>query len=340
MKLYWLPICHRASIRRGQSTIDKLALPTPSRSPPFVNESNKNETHPSGQQLRCAFLTMEQPEAFVIYDHLAADALSQLGWEVIDVPWTLQRVDWSDFDVVIIRSPWDYQHSPEQFMGTLAAIEASSARLLNPLSICRWNMSKTYLRDLEDRGVPIVPSAWPQQLNDEIAQSLFEELASDRIVVKPIVGANASDTFPLHRHRRDENWQQAMVSFRDRPLIAQPFVDSVVEVGEYSLFYFDGCFSHAILKSPCEGDFRVQEEHGGQISSVLVQEDLQQVGQRAIEAIGETLLYARVDLVRLEDHCPALMELELIEPSLYFSFDDDSSARFAAAVDLTCRDVI
>jgi glutathione synthase/RimK-type ligase-like ATP-grasp enzyme len=162
---------------------------------------------------------------------------------------------------------------------------------------------------------------------------LFLEFETPEIVVKPIVGANADDTFWLRRDDRENRWRDAINVFANRTLIAQPMVQSVCDVGEYSLFYFAGLYSHAILKTPKSGDFRVQEEHGGLIQSVRIDRDLKKSADEAVQVIESEFLYARVDLVRLADGTPALMELELVEPSLYFPFDEESPRRFAVALD-------
>jgi hypothetical protein len=109
-------------------------------------------------------------------------------------------------------------------------------------------------------------------------------------------------------------------------------VASIETIGEFSLFYFGGQYSHAVNKKPKPGDFRVQEEHGGIIQSITANEQLMQYGQFVMDQMGQELLYARVDLVQWEGQ-PAVMEVELIEPSLYFAFDPESPRRFAMALD-------
>ena len=287
---------------------------------------------------RCAFLTTDDLEGFFVYDHLARRPLARLGWQVDDVPWRASEVRWDDYRVVVIRSPWDYQGDPERFLEVLEEIERSSALLANSLRIVRWNIEKSYLRDLEARQVTIVPTAWRDRLTREGLDELFETLASDEIVIKPIVGANADHAFRLRRDSHETELRAAVDTFAQWRLLAQPFVDSVVGLGEFSLFWFGGAYSHAIIKRPKTGDFRVQEEHGGVIRAVDPDPDLIEAGQRAIDAVDEPLLYARVDLVRLADRRPALMELELIEPSLYFSYDAESPGRFADAVEALAGD--
>ena len=217
-------------------------------------------------------------------------------------------------------------------MAVLESIDRSRARLENELKTVRWNIRKTYLKDLEDRGVRIVPTCWLRGLDRASLSRLFVTLNADRVVVKPMVGANADDTFLLDRDARDDACAAALEAFSDRELMAQPFVESVVEVGEYSLFFFAGEYSHSILKTPKPRDFRVQEEHGGVIRSVEPVADLIAAAADVMRVLDSQPLYARVDLVRLSSGGPALMELELIEPSLYFAFDGESPERFADAV--------
>lgn len=118
-----------------------------------------------------------------------------------------------------------------------------------------------------------------------------------------------------------------------QPSMVQPFLNSIQITGEYSLFYFGGRYSHTILKQPKTGDFRVQEEHGGIIRATTPSEPMVHIATQALNAVGETLLYARVDIMLLDDGSPAVSELELIEPSLYFSYDSESPQRFATALD-------
>ena len=248
------------------------------------------------------------------------------------VPWRAEA-DWDAYDVVVVRSPWDYQDDPDAFLDVLAAIDASAARLENPLAVMRWNLRKTYLRDLEAAGVPIVPTRWAEGLAADALGAAFDAWGSAEVVAKPVVSANADGTFRLAPDA--EAWGAAMSALADRACMIQPFVPSVVAEGEWSVFAFGGAVSHAILKTPAAGDFRVQEEHGGVIRGVEPGADLLALTEAALAAVPHPtpLLYARVDAVGLTDGTLAIIELELIEPSLYFPFADGSAERFAAALD-------
>lgn len=284
-----------------------------------------------------AYLSMSDLTGFYAYDQLSFPALAERGWEGSLVAWDRPDVDWSRYAAVVIRSTWDYQRRAGEFLKVLEEIERSGAMLLNSLAIVRWNIDKQYLGDLEQRGVRIVPTEWLPglQTTDELLP-LFKHFQTGELVVKPTVGANADDTYRL-RLDREDNWAEVERIFQNRPLMVQPFLQSIVEEGEYSLFYFDGAFSHAVLKRPAVGDFRVQEEHGGQIAAYHPALDLLQAGQRAMDALPERVLYGRVDLVRLADGEWGVIEIELIEPSLYFPYDPESIERFAAALDRRLR---
>ncbi len=285
---------------------------------------------------RIAFLTMNNMEGFFAYDYLAFEPMARRGWQVEEIPWR-KAIDWNEFQMVVIRSPWDYQQDWETFLTVLTQIDQSRATLQNSLHTVRWNIHKSYLRDLQQRGVPIVPTLWFDRLTSERLEQTFSHFASPHIVVKPTVGANADDTFWIADEEADANRDQAYRVFADRELMAQPFVESIVATGEYSLFYFAGEYSHSILKTPKADDFRVQEEHGGVIRAIEPDDELVRAATRVMRALDEVPLYARVDLVRLPDGTLALIELELIEPSLYLSYDADAPERFATAMDRFLR---
>lgn len=278
---------------------------------------------------------MEDTSGFYVYDTLTYPPLAELGWDVEAVPWNRPNVNWSEYQAVVIRSTWNYQSDPEGFLEVLEQIDLSGCKLFNPLEICRWNMEKGYLRDLQRKQVPIVPTLWPASLNEQVLSEAFRHFAVDRVVVKPTIGANADDTFVLTKDNPSE-WAVPLSIFQNRPLMLQPFLESIQTVGEFSLFYFGGHYSHTILKMPKTGDFRVQEEHGGVIRAVEPFAELLRVGQQAIDQLGEKLLYARIDLVQWQDQFH-LIEAELIEPSLYFGYVPDSAAMFARTLNQMTR---
>ena len=288
------------------------------------------------QKGRVCFLSLDDVGlTYETDDHLAVAPLADLGWDVDFVSWRSNNkdVDWSVYNVVIIRSTWDYQDAPTEFKSVLRDI-ANLTRLENPLNIVEWNMSKQiYLPDLESKGVAVVPSLYSSAA---ITPALFEDwkkhFDTDEIIIKPVIGASAGHTYRW----KDLPTDLPIVFDGSLSYMVQPFMKRIVEEGEFSLFFFGGELSHVTIKNPKKGDFRVQEEHGG--TNILLQnpsKELLAAGEHALDMVGRTLLYARVDLVRTtsgkEEYL--LMELELIEPSLYMRLDADAPKRFAQKID-------
>ena len=278
---------------------------------------------------RCCFLSMDDMGHYVADDDLAIAPLDDRGWEVSTISWRDTDVDWNEFAIVVIRTPWDYQRSPNEFLTVLERIDSSNARLENPLDVVKWNLDKRYLFDLESRGLQIVPTIWDGVYDQRVFYRWMADLGCDELIIKPTVSATAEHTYRL------TEFDASLVDvFADRSFMVQPFLESIVTEGEYSLFYFNGEYSHTILKSPKAEDFRVQEEHGGLITAFKPDQTLRDAGGRAFEMIKPSPLYARVDLVRNDESEFVLIELELIEPALYLRMDPEAPARFARAIDV------
>ena len=273
---------------------------------------------------------MDSLANYVCDDDHALQPFRAAGIAVSTVSWRAPDCAWDDFDLVIVRSTWDYPLDLARFFAVLADIDASRARLANPLAVLRWNANKRYLIELAADGVACVPTLFGATLTDAGLAQLQQHFGERRWIIKPQVGANAGDTFVMDA--RGTHDALALDRFAARGWLAQPFVDAVCADGEYSLIFFDDAFSHAIRKTPAANDFRVQEEHGGLIRRHDPSAELLAAGQRALRAVPGRCLYARVDLVRGNDAHWQVMEIELIEPSLYLRTDEQAAARLAAAV--------
>lgn len=279
---------------------------------------------------KICFLSMDGGESYEMDDDLAIPFLEKLGWTVNIVSWTSVDHPWNTYDAVIIRSTWDYQKSPKEYLNTLRHIE-SQTKLENPSKIVEWNLSKKiYLQDLRNKGVPVVPTLFQE---DAITKELFDcwlaQFRCEELIIKPVISASAGHTY----RRKAFDPKLATIFDGHRDYMVQPFMKNIVTEGEYSLFYFADKFSHAMLKTPKQGDFRVQEDFGGH--NQLIEKptsEMLKFGSDALEKIGQKLLYARVDFVKNTQGEWMLMELELIEPSLYMRVDPEAPARFANAV--------
>lgn len=281
-------------------------------------------------QKRAALLSTDNLENFFTYDKLLIEPMKNIGWIAEEVSWRKKNINWSNYDAVVVRSTWDYQNDSEKFVRVLEKINDVS-HLENDLDLMIWNMNKNYLFDLEQKGVKIVNTIWEKSFNPDLANEYFERLNTAEIIIKPNISANADNTFRLTKEKLKENLKVLKKIFKDREFMVQPFLNSIIEEGEYSLFFFNGKFSHSVLKKPKENDFRVQEEHGGDIQPFKVSSELIMVAEDIIKKLSTIPLYGRVDLVRNQENKFALIELELIEPSLYLNKDDQSPLRFVKA---------
>lgn len=279
---------------------------------------------------KVALLSMDSLEKFHTYDKLLIEPMKSLGWIAEEVSWRNEKINWADYNSVIVRSTWDYQNDSEKFIGVLEKINSLSY-LENDLNLMKWNMNKNYLFHLKQKGVTIVDTIWEKSFNTVLAKGYFDKLNTNEIIIKPNISANADNTFRLTKDKLFGHLSQLEKIFSSREFMVQPFLKNIIEEGEYSLFFFDGKFSHSVLKKPKANDFRVQEEHGGNIQPQKVSTEMISMAENIINKLVTIPLYGRVDLVRTSENEFALMELELIEPSLYLNKDEQSPLRFAKA---------
>jgi glutathione synthase/RimK-type ligase-like ATP-grasp enzyme len=272
----------------------------------------------------CAFLPdLDEDE------RLLSPALAALGLVAEPRVWDDPSVDWDGFRVVVVRSTWDYSDRRDAFLEWCAR----PRRLLNSKAVIEWNTDKHYMRELADAGIPIVPTTWISPGAESVA------IPDAEVVVKPTVSAGARNT---SRYRRgDEELARAHVQrllAEGRTVLVQPYVASVDDSGETGLIYIDGMLSHAIRKGA------VLHAHGVATDRLWAPEEISvRAPDRAERALAEatldalpwprdSLLYARVDLVRGDDDRPMLLELELAEPSLFLGFSDGAADRLAAGI--------
>lgn len=250
------------------------------------------------------------------------------GIDLQTVVWDDPALDIRDFDACVIGTTWDYTENADKFF---SALESFSRRrpLFNPLSVVRWNLKKTYLKDLAQRGVPVVPTLWRQRADAPTIASAFDDLGVDEIVVKPVIGASS---WRQARLKRGQLLPHADQLPPDETMI-QPFLDAVTSEGEFSFLFFDREYSHCAQKLPQAGDYRVQAMYGGRERVYEPSAEELVLANSVIAAIKEPLLYARVDMLRQPDGTLALMELELIEPYLYPEQGPHMGETFASALE-------
>jgi glutathione synthase/RimK-type ligase-like ATP-grasp enzyme len=258
-----------------------------------------------------------------LFDRLTAP-LRAHGLTVSDLAWDTP-FDPGSARVVLPLLSWGYHLRPAAWFARLDALETAGARLANPVSVLRWNTTKTYLAQLAAKGAPVVPTIVLDRLTLEDMDRARDHFGVDVLVAKPQISGGSQDTVKL-RHA------DGLAGCPTGPALIQPFLPAVGEEGELSLFYFDGVFSHAVTKVATGGDFRVQPQFGGQVSGVAPEPEALHAAEMVLTAAGTALTYARVDLIRGLDGTPQLMELEVIEPDLFLGHAHDAGAAFAAAV--------
>lgn len=239
--------------------------------------------------------------------------------------------DLSDIGLILPLLAWGYQRDVPGWFALLDRFEAEGLPLANPVQVLRWNSDKAYLAELAEAGVATVPTLIRESMSDAALTSAREILESPRLVVKPPISGGADGTYLIGPS--DPLPAEAI----GQRMLVQPFLPAIAEDGEYSLFHFGGHYSHAISKHPAEGDFRVQEQFGGTERSIDAPADARTLAEAALAATGRLLgcgplTYARIDMVRDGEGNFRLMELELIEPSLFLHFAADEGALFAKAV--------
>ena len=240
------------------------------------------------------------------------EACAERGIELVEQVWDDNAFEPSAFDAAVIATTWDYWERKDAFLAALERIERET-KLFNPVSVVRWNLDKGYLRDLEARGAPMVPTAWVERADGAAIDRAFERFGCDEVVVKPRVGAGA------WRQERVRRGGPRPTSERLPPEAAliQPFLPSIVEEGEVSLIFCGGRFSHACRKLPKSGDYRIQAIFGGREVMHEPDADELDLARRCLDAVEGMLLHARVDIVRDLEGRLALIEMELVEPYLY-----------------------
>jgi hypothetical protein len=280
---------------------------------------------------KVALLSMDNLQRFKCYDKLLIAPMKKNGWLASEISWRDKSVNWNSFDAVIVRSTWDYQSDPNKFINVLTKINDSSAHLENDFEMMKWNMNKYYLHDLTNKNILTVETIWEMEFNLEKIINYFSLLNTNEIVIKPNISASAENTFRIKSDEITKKSKKLETIFSNRAFMIQPFMSNIISEGEFSLFYFNGQYSHSILKTPKSKDFRVQEEHGGKIVPINPELSLKSDTENILSKLSTTPLYARVDFVRTSSDDFALMELELIEPSLYFNLDEKSPERFVNA---------
>ena len=263
------------------------------------------------------------------------EALEARGAHFERPDWEDEGVDWASYDVVVVRTTWTYHRKRERFLAWAARV-ASLTRLHNSVEVLRWNSEKSYLKDLGAAGVPVAPTAWFERGETADLAAVMSERSWSSGLIKPLVGAVASDTFRLRDGDASVRDAEAFLNERlkAQAMMLQPYLSRVETEGEVSVMLIEGEPTHSVQKLAVPGDYRVQDAHGGRDHLIETDPALVAVSQRALRvAPGEgPPLYARVDFLFDDEGAPLVNELEVIEPMLFFQHHPAAAEVFADAI--------
>jgi glutathione synthase/RimK-type ligase-like ATP-grasp enzyme len=274
----------------------------------------------------CAMVRELDPD-----DRLLLHELRRRGLKVSIEVWDDPRADWSASTLSIVRSTWDYHRRYRDFMAWIAKASALTI-IKNEPSLLGWNARKSYLRDLECLGVPVVPTVWVGRAERSCLAVIAAERGWRDLVLKPGTGAASHDVTLVARGADSYATGQTRLdhlTLTDEALV-QPYLESVVDYGERALMFFGGRYSHAVVKKPFDGDFAISDEPSTRTQATAREIE---VATQAVEAAPAPTLYARVDLLRDARGEPVVSELELIEPALYLAVHDAARVALADAVE-------
>lgn len=259
-------------------------------------------------------------------EDLLMTALADGGLTASLVAWDDPDVTWSDYEIAVLRSAWNYIQDLDRFLDW-ALTAGAQTHLFNPVEVVQWNTHKGYLRDLAKRGVPVVPTAWLGVGEELDLADIMADRGWHDVVAKPVVGAGSFLTDRITDATTASArafWEELCT---DREVMVQPYLGSVEAYGERSLIWIDGELTHAVRKSPRLGD--ADESVSDALPIAHAEREL---AEAVIADIPQSLLYARIDLIRDDHDQPLLAELELVEPSLFLKQEPAALRRLVRGI--------
>lgn len=281
-------------------------------------------------KMKIALLTCEKLPELTQDDRLLIPALAKSNIKATAVIWDDKTVNWSDFDYLIFRNTWDYFEKETEFNLWLDQIEQLGIKTLNSIGIIKKNKHKFYLREMEKQGIKILPTIF---IDKTELLDLHKTMPSHwkKAVIKPAFSAGSYQTevFELNDVQKINTDYKIIAS--EKELLLQEFMPEIQTLGETSFIFFNKKFSHAVNKKPIAGDFRIQVQFGGQYTLTYPNAGPIEKAQQIVDTFTGELLYARVDGIVIQDELH-LMEVECIEPDLYFNLSEGSLDRFIKAL--------
>lgn len=291
--------------------------------------------------MKIALATCSNLPGWEVDDEPLHRALRERGAEFCLEVWDDPNVDWGVYDACLIRTTWDYMEKQEEFVAWARRV-GQNTLFFNPPEVIEWNTHKSYLKELEAKGVPIAPTVWLQARSTVDVPEVMAKHGWGRGFIKPMVGATARETLRFESDAAGLSAAEAHLSrtLAVEDMMLQPYLHHVETRGELSGIFFDGVLSHSVQKVPVNGDYRVQDDFGAKDFPVAMDSEQLALAERIVAAAtdclpclnGQPLLYARVDFLWDNEGDLCVTELELVEPSLFFRHDPEAAGRLADAL--------
>lgn len=261
-------------------------------------------------------------------DGLLIEALNNLGLKTIKKDWNDSKFNWNSTKTAVFRSTWDYFDKFSIFQNWLSQVQNKCA-LINSYEQIKWNLDKHYLQDLKNWGLPIPKSVFINKMSSTKLKDIATNMEWNHIVVKPTISGAAKNTFQL-KDQEIENFQTKWIHLTNKEdFIVQEFQKNIIKSGEVAVMLFGGKYSHAVLKKAKKGDFRVQDDFGGTVETITPSKEIIDLAEKAIKKLKPTPLYCRVDVIINNQNKAVIIELELIEPELWFRFKITAADKLA-----------
>ena len=260
----------------------------------------------------------------LLEDEILFESLKKRGLTVSRKSWSDKNFDWSDSNYAIIRSTWDYFDKIDEFSQWLINVKDKLV-LINSFNLIKWNLNKSYLLDFSKKKINIASSIFINSRNFTTLKALFNRTNWDEAIIKPAISGAAKNTFRVNKVNSDDFENIFRKLCNQETMIFQIFLKSIISFGEISLMVFGGEYSHSVRKIAKDGDFRVQDDHGGSVEKYIPSLDEIRFAEKCVSECIELPLYARVDLIYDNDNNLSLSEIELIEPELWFRLQNGSA---------------
>lgn len=280
--------------------------------------------------MKIGLLTCEKLPELTLADQQLIPELAKHNIVAKAVIWNDKTIDWNEFDYLIFRNTWDYFEKETEFNLWLDQIEKLGIKTLNAIEIIKQNKHKFYLREMEKKGILILPTIFiDKNANLNLAEILPKHWK--KAVIKPAFSAGSYLTSVFDASAIEKTNNEYTKLAQEKELLLQEFVPEIQTLGETSFIFFNKKFSHAINKKPIDGDFRVQSQFGGKYNLIHPNQELIDKAQKVVNTFHDKLLYARVDGIVIDTELH-LMEIECIEPDLYFEISEGALERFVASI--------